>query len=86
MASPSRCCALVTLASARALRLRADTLEARSREAIADAFDVIVKRGHGGVVVQQPSATLWKFRDGLIHRVEFHLDREQALASAREPL
>ena len=39
----------------------------------------------GGVEVEQPSATVWKFRDGLITRVEFHLDREQAIASAATP-
>ena len=36
-----------------------------------------------GVDVEQPSAAVWKFRDGLIVRVEFHLDREAALRSAR---
>jgi ketosteroid isomerase-like protein len=40
---------------------------------------------HGGVEVEQPSAAVWKFRDGAIYKVEFHLDREKALASAGEP-
>ena len=38
-----------------------------------------------GVEVVQPSAAVWKYRDGLIVRVEFHLDRDEAEASAREP-
>jgi ketosteroid isomerase-like protein len=38
---------------------------------------------HGGVEIEQPSAAVWKFRDGLIGQVEFHLDREKASASAR---
>ncbi len=35
-----------------------------------------------GVEVEQPSAAVWKFRDGLLARVEFHLDRERARESA----
>jgi ketosteroid isomerase-like protein len=38
-----------------------------------------------GVDVEQPSAAVWKFRDGKLIRVEFHLDRERARASAGEP-
>ncbi|MDX6582529.1 MAG: hypothetical protein QOI10_1713 [Solirubrobacterales bacterium] len=38
-----------------------------------------------GVEVAQPSAGVWKFREGLLTRVEFHLDREKAAASAQEP-
>jgi ketosteroid isomerase-like protein len=38
-----------------------------------------------GVEVAQPSAAVWKFRDGLLARVEFHLDREKAIASAERP-
>ena len=41
---------------------------------------------HGGVELEQPSAAVWKFRDGLLVKVEFHLDRDRARASAREPL
>ena len=37
-----------------------------------------------GVDLEQPSAAVWKFRDGLIARIEFHLDRAQAVASAAE--
>jgi ketosteroid isomerase-like protein len=39
---------------------------------------------HGGVEMAQPSAVVWKFRDGEIVRVEFHLERERASTSARE--
>ncbi len=37
-----------------------------------------------GVDVEQPSAAVWKFRDGQLARVEFHLDRERARASAND--
>jgi ketosteroid isomerase-like protein len=37
---------------------------------------------HGGVDIEQPSAAVWKFRDGRIVRIEFHLDREAAFRSA----
>jgi hypothetical protein len=37
-----------------------------------------------GVELEQPSAAVWKFNDqGRLYRVEFHLDREAALESAR---
>ena len=39
----------------------------------------------GGPELEQPSAAVWKFRDGLIVQVEFHLDRDRARASAAEP-
>jgi ketosteroid isomerase-like protein len=39
---------------------------------------------HGGVEIEDPSAVVWKFRDGLLTRVEFHLDPEKAAASAAE--
>jgi ketosteroid isomerase-like protein len=38
-----------------------------------------------GVAVEQPSAAVWKFRNGKLVRIEFHLDRERARASAGEP-
>ena len=37
-----------------------------------------------GVDVEQPSAAVWKFDDGLLTRVEFHLDRDAARASAEK--
>ena len=39
---------------------------------------------HSAIELEQPSAAVWKFRDQLIVRIEFHLDRERAVASARE--
>lgn len=36
-----------------------------------------------GVEIEQPSAAVWKFRDGRLARVEFHLDREIAMRSAQ---
>ena len=36
-----------------------------------------------GVEIEQPSAAVWKFRDGMLTRVEFHLDRAAAVESAR---
>ena len=38
-----------------------------------------------GVEMIQPSAAVWKFADGLIVRIEFHLDRDEAVASAERP-
>jgi ketosteroid isomerase-like protein len=38
-----------------------------------------------GVELAQPSAAVWKFRDGKLVRVEFHLDREKARKSASKP-
>jgi ketosteroid isomerase-like protein len=40
---------------------------------------------HGEVEISQPSAAVWKFRDGRLVRIEFHLDRELALKSAGRP-
>lgn len=37
-----------------------------------------------GVEVEQPSAAVWKFEEGLLTRAEFHLNRDAALASAAE--
>jgi ketosteroid isomerase-like protein len=36
-----------------------------------------------GVEIEQPSAAVWKFRDGRLARVEFHLDAAAAARSAR---
>jgi ketosteroid isomerase-like protein len=36
-----------------------------------------------GVELVQPSAAVWKFRDGKLVQVEFHLDRDRAYESAR---
>ena len=39
-----------------------------------------------GVELEQPSGAVWRFRDGLIRRIEFHLDRDVARRSAAEPI
>ncbi len=39
-----------------------------------------------GVDVEQPSAAVWKFRRGKLVRIEFHLDRDFARASAEKQL
>jgi ketosteroid isomerase-like protein len=36
----------------------------------------------GGVEIEQPSAAVWKFRDGELAETEFHLDRDKARRSA----
>lgn len=38
---------------------------------------------HGGVEVTQPSAMVFKLRDGRLIRLELHLDRNEALRSAQ---
>jgi ketosteroid isomerase-like protein len=43
-------------------------------------------RTRHGVELETPSAAVWKFRDGKLLRVEFHLDPERARASARVPV
>jgi ketosteroid isomerase-like protein len=45
----------------------------------------IGKSRQAGVEIEQPSAAVWKFRDGKLRRVEFHLDRDRAYESLREP-
>jgi hypothetical protein len=37
-----------------------------------------------GVDIEQPSAAVWKFRGKTLVRVEFHLDRDRARASATD--
>jgi ketosteroid isomerase-like protein len=37
---------------------------------------------HGGVAISQPSAMLFAFAEGQLSRIEFHLDRAQALRVA----
>lgn len=38
----------------------------------------------GGVEIEQPSAAVWKFRDGKLKEAEFHLDRDKARSSAEQ--
>jgi ketosteroid isomerase-like protein len=65
------------------------TLEMEAVEEVGDNVLTFVNQvgtTRYGVEVEQPSAAVWKFRDGMLARVEFHLDRDQARASAQEPL
>jgi ketosteroid isomerase-like protein len=39
----------------------------------------------GGVEIEQPSAAVWKFREGRLAEVEFHLNRDRARQSAEAP-
>lgn len=64
-------------------------LELEEIEEIGDSVITFVNQvgtTRHGVDLDQPSAAVWKFRDGKLARVEFHLDRERAQASARKPL
>ncbi|MEJ7876715.1 MAG: nuclear transport factor 2 family protein [Solirubrobacterales bacterium] len=51
----------------------------RSEDATVLFVNQIAVTRHGGVEMTQPSAMLWVFEDGLVARLEFHLDREAAL-------
>ena len=37
---------------------------------------------HGGVPIENDGASVWWFRDGLLERAEFYLDRDAAYAAA----
>ena len=65
------------------LRFEAQDVAEFGENVLTVAQQVGVTR-HGGVRIEQPSAVVWKFRDGRIHRVEWHLDRGAAESSARE--
>jgi ketosteroid isomerase-like protein len=67
------------------VRLRFEGFEEHGDNVITYVQQTGITR-HGGVEVEQPSAAVWKFRDGALRKVEFHLDREKALASARDPI
>lgn len=63
-------------------------LELEEIEEVGDnviAFVIQTGTTRHGVDVAQPSAAVWKFRDGKVARVEFHLDPELARASAQTP-
>jgi len=51
----------------------------RSEDATVLFVNQIAVTRHGGVEMTQPSAMLWLFEDGLVARLEFHLDRTMAL-------
>jgi ketosteroid isomerase-like protein len=64
------------------LRFEAQDVQVFGDNVLTLAQQIGVTR-HGGVEIEQPSAVVWKFRDGRIHRVEWHLDRAAAERSAR---
>jgi len=55
----------------------------RSEDAVVLFVNQIAVTRHGGVEMTQPSAMLWLFEDGLVARLEFHLDRTMALRAGR---
>ena len=63
-----------------ALRGRGD--RGRGENALMLARQVSITRV-GGVTIEQPSAVVFKFRDGRIHRAEWHMDRAAAERSAQ---
>ena len=65
------------------VRFRLEGVEELGDNVLTNVHQVGATR-HGGVEVEQPSAAVWKFRDGKIAAVEFHLDRERARASAAD--
>ncbi len=44
--------------------------------------DQQAKTRHDGVAISQPSAMVFEFKDGQVSRIEFHLDRAEALRVA----
>jgi hypothetical protein len=44
--------------------------------------DQVATTRHGSVEITQPSAMVFAYENGLVNRVEFHLDRDAALAVA----
>lgn len=53
-----------------------------SEEHIVSFGNQIATTRHGGVEISQPSALLFAFEDGLVSRIEFHIDRDAALRAA----
>jgi ketosteroid isomerase-like protein len=58
-------------------------------ERVIDAGDLVVslvtmagKTRTGGVEIEAPGAAVWTVVDGRLRRVEFHLDRDEALRAA----
>lgn len=64
------------------VRFRVEDMKAVGENVVTFGTQIGTTR-HGGVEIEQPSAAVWKFHDGRIQRVEFHLDRETALRSAQ---
>jgi ketosteroid isomerase-like protein len=63
--------------------VRADLKEVRESDDHVVLFaDQVVVTRHGGVEMSQPSAMVWGFDGPRVTRLEFHLDRAQALERA----
>ena len=60
------------------VHLEPEEIRERPDAVVLLAKQIAVTR-HDGVVISQPSAMLCLFREGLVCRLEFHLDREAAL-------
>jgi hypothetical protein len=63
------------------LRIEMEEIRESADHIVSFANQIATTR-HGGVEISQPSALLFAFADGLITRVEFHIDREAALRAA----
>ncbi len=63
------------------------TLEIESVEDVGENVFVMARQvgvsRHEGVEMEQPSAAVYKFRGDRLARLEFHLDRDEALRSAQ---
>jgi hypothetical protein len=64
------------------LAFRFEEVQEVGENVLTPAMQVGVTR-HDRIEVEQPSAAVWKFKDDRLHRIEFHLDRRAAEASAR---
>ncbi len=63
--------------------VRAKLLEIRESDThVVVVVDQRAKTRHGGVELSQPSAMVYEFGDGQVKRIEFHLDRAEALRVA----
>jgi ketosteroid isomerase-like protein len=66
------------------IRFRIEGYEQIADNVVALAHQIGTTR-HGDVELEQPSAAVWKFREGKVVRIEFHLSHENARESARQP-
>ncbi len=64
------------------MRFEVEGIEERGENALMLARQVSITRV-GGVTIEQPSAVVFKFRDGRIYRAEWHMDRAAAERSAQ---
>ncbi len=63
------------------VRFRIDDVHESGENVLTIATQIGVTRHD--VEIEQPSAAVWKFRDGRLYRIEFHLDRAAAERSAQ---